>query len=219
MSDLWRAPISSPVSISGGNFTSREFIVALQHFKPGKAPGADSTYPELILHAGAALKSWLYGFLSSCLRRLQIPKIWKIVWAVAIPKPMKHAEDPTSYRPISLLCVLYKILDRLIRTRVKPIIDPQLPREQAGFRHGRSTVDQTVLLTKNVEGSYEAKKKAGAVFVNLTEAYDTVWHHGLTCKLLRLLPDKHMVWMILSLSKMEASPSPPVIASEAYFEV
>ena len=74
-----------------------------------------------------------------------------------------------------------------------------LPKEQAGFRRGKSTVDQVVLLTQNIEDSFEAKKKAGAVFVNLTAAYDTVWHRGLTCKLLRLLPDKHMVRMIMEL--------------------
>ena len=60
-------------------------------------------------------------------------------------------------------------------------------------------MDQTVLLTQNIEDSFEAKKKGGAVFVDLTDAYDTVWHGGLTCKLLKLLPDKHMVWMIIEL--------------------
>ena len=118
---------------------------------------------------------------------------------VAIPKPMKPVENPTSYRPISLLCVPYKILERLIYTRIEPIVDPLLPREQAGFPQGRSTVDQTVLLTQHIEDSFETKKKAGAVFVDLTAAYDTVWHRGLTCKLLRLLPDKHMVQMIMEL--------------------
>ena len=107
--------------------------------------------------------------------------------------------DPKSYRPISLLCVPYKILERLTYARVKPLIDPLLPKEQAGFRRGKSTVDQVVLLTQNIEDSFEAKKKAGAVFVNLTAAYDTVWHRGLTCKLLRLLPDNHMVRMIMEL--------------------
>ena len=105
--------------------------------------------------------------------------------------------DPKSYRPISLLCVPYKILERLIYTRVKPFIDPLLPKEQAGFRCGKSTVDQVVLLTQNIEDSFKAKMKAGAVFVNLTAAYDTGWHRGLTCKLLRLLPDKHNVKMIM----------------------
>ena len=37
------------------------------------------------------------------------------------------------------------------------------------------------------------------MFVDLTAAYDTVWHRGLTYKLLRLLPDKHMVRMIMEL--------------------
>ena len=66
---------------------------------------------------------------------------------------------------------------------------------------GRSTVDQTVLLTQHIEDSFETKKKAGAVFVDLTAAYDTVWHRGLTCKLLRLLPNKHMVQMIMELTR------------------
>ena len=104
-----------------------------------------------------------------------------------------------SYRPISLLCVLYKILERLIYACIKPLIDPLLPKEQAGFRRRKSTIDQVVLLTQNIEDSFEAKKKAGAVFIDLTAAYDTVWHRGLTCKLLRLLPDKHMVKMIMEL--------------------
>ena len=108
-------------------------------------------------------------------------------------------EDPKSYRLISLLCVSYKILERLIYNRVKPIVDPLLPREQARFQHGKSTVDQVVLLTQNIEDSFEAKKKAGAAFVNLRAAYDTIWHRGLTCKLLRLLPDKHMVQMVMKL--------------------
>ena len=118
---------------------------------------------------------------------------------VAIPKPAKSVGDPKSYRPISLLCVPYKILERLIYACVELLIDPLLPKKQVGFRHGKSTVDQVVLLTQNIEDSFEAKKKAGVVFIDLTAAYDTVWHRGLTCKLLRLLPDKHMVRMIMEL--------------------
>jgi len=37
------------------------------------------------------------------------------------------------------------------------------------------------------------------VLFNLTATYVTVWHHGLTCKLLRLLPDRHMVHMIMEM--------------------
>ena len=198
VSDLWRADPLHPANVSG-SFSHREFAAALHHLKPGKAPGPDSICPELIIHAGASLKSWLRGFLSSCLHHLKIPKIWTRALVVAVPKPSKPVEDPKSYRPISLLCVPYKILERLIYARVELLIDPLLPREQAGFRRGRSTVDQVTLLTQSIENAFEAKKKAGAVFIDLTAAYDTVWHRGLTCKLLRLLPDKHMVRMIMEL--------------------
>ena len=106
---------------------------------------------------------------------------------------------------ISALCP-YKILERLIYARVEPLIDPLLLKEQAGFRREKSTVDQVVLPNQNIEDSFEAKKKAGAVFVNLTAAYDTVWHRGLTCKLLRLLPDKHMVRIIMELVRNQFHP-------------
>ena len=181
------------------SYTSQEFAAALKHLKSGKAPGPDSICSELITHAGVALKSWLSGFLSSCLSHLKISKVWRKSLVVAIPKLKKPVEDPKSYRPISLLCVPYKIFERLIHARVEPIVDSLLPREQAGIRRGGSTVDHAVLLTQNIEDSFEAKKKAGAVFVDLTAAYDTVWHCGLTCKLLRLLADKHIVRMIMEL--------------------
>ena len=201
VSDLWRATTPDAVNISD-NFSQREFAAALQHLKPGKAPGLDSICSELILHAGAALKFWLRDFISSCLRRVKIPKIWRRALVVAIPKPAKPVGDPRGYRPISLLCVPYKILERLIYARVEieiEIIDPLLPKKLAGFRRGKSTVDQVVLLTQNIKDSFEAKKKAGAVFIDLTAAYDTVWHRGLICKLLRLLPNKQMVKMIMEL--------------------
>ena len=112
VSDLWRATTPDAVNISD-NFSQREFAAVLQHLKPGKAPGLDSICSELILDAGAALKSWLRNFLSSCLCRLKIPKIWRRALVVAIPKAAKPVGDPKSYQPISLLCIPYKILERL----------------------------------------------------------------------------------------------------------
>ena len=151
------------------------------------------------IYFDALFRRILYSFITSGVYRLKIPKIWRRALVVAIPKPGKPVGDPKSFRPISLLYVPYKIFKRLIYARVEPLIDPLLPKQLIGFRRGKSTVDQVVLLTQNIEDSFEAKKKAGAVFVDLTAAYDTLWHRGLTCKLLRLLPDKQTVRMIMEL--------------------
>ena len=157
VSDLWRATTPDTVNIFD-NFSQKEFTAALQHLKPGKAPGFDSICSELILHAAAALKSWFRDFLS-CWRLFKISKIWRRALVVATPKPGKPVGDPKSYRPISLLCVPYKILQRIIYTRVEPLIYPLLPKEQAGFRHGKSTLNQVVLLTQNIEDSLRLKRR------------------------------------------------------------
>ena len=68
----------------------------------------------------------------------------------------------------------------MIYGRGNPIIDPHLPHEQAGFRKGPSTVNQVTLLTQDIENSFEAKETAGSVVVDLTAAYDNVWHQRLT---------------------------------------
>ena len=126
------------------------------------------------------------------------------------PKPKKPPKEPNSYRPISLLCFPFQILEKLIYTRIEPIVDPLLPREQAGFRHGRSTVGKVTLLTQKIEDSFSANRKAGAVFVDLTAVYDTVWHRGLTSKLMRLLPDRHMVSLMMELVRNRSFTLAPV---------
>ena len=132
VSDLWK--IQTPIGKSiSGDFALEVFTSAFQQLKPEKAPGPNSFCPKLILHAGAVLKSWLNKFLSSCMRHLKFSNIWGRATVVAIPNPMKPLGHPKSYRPISLLCSSFKILERLIYIRFDPIIDPLLPREQAGF--------------------------------------------------------------------------------------
>ncbi len=55
------------------------------------------------------------------------------------------------------------------------------------------------LLTDDIEAGYEAKQKVGVVLVDLTAAYDTVWLRALHLKLLRMVPDGHMVSFIMEL--------------------
>ena len=113
LSDQWKIPTPEGHSISEP-FRPEEHPAALRRLKKGKSPGLDSTFPEFILHAGSALKSWFCDFLSPCMRQLKIPKIWRRALIVAIPKPEKPLQDPKSYRPTSLLCVPLKILERLV---------------------------------------------------------------------------------------------------------
>ena len=54
-------------------------------------------------------------------------------------------------------------------------------------------------LTSDIELASKGNLKGGAVFVDLTAAYDTVWRRGLTLKLLRVLQNRHMARFISEL--------------------
>lgn len=197
VAELWKTDTESHDLT--GDFTDSEMTNAIKSLKAGKSPGLDRIHPEFLQHMGKNAVKWLQSYFSLCLKHLKIPKIWRKALVVAIPKPNKPTNQPKSYRPISLLCVPFKLMERLIYRRLEPIIDPQLPQEQAGFRHGMSTVDQVTLLTQNIEDGFEANMKTGLVLLDLTAAYDTVWHKGLTYKLLQTIPARHMVKFILEL--------------------
>jgi len=156
--DIWKVQTPAGCSIAGP-FKREELAAALRHLKSRKWQGLDSIFLEFILHPGLALKSWFCDFFTLCMHQ--------------------HLGEPKSCCPIFLVCVIFKIVERLTYVRVEPIIDSLLPQEQAGFRHGRTTVNQVTLLTQDIKDSFSAKKKSGAVFVNLTTAFDCMasWSH------------------------------------------
>ena len=65
-------------------------------------------------------------------------------------------------------------------------------KEQACFRPGRSTTGQLLKLTQHIEDGFQTKKITGAVFVDLTAAYDTVNHRLLLQKVLKMTNDLHL---------------------------
>ena len=95
------------------DFMEEELTKAISQLKAGKAPGRNSIHPEFVLHQGKKASSWLCSFPSTCLRRSKIPKTWRRANIIALPKPNKPRDDPKGYRPISLLRVPYRILERL----------------------------------------------------------------------------------------------------------
>lgn len=57
---------------------------------------------------------------------------------------------------------------------------------QSGFRKGKTTYDQLIRLTQSIVDGYQRKEATLAVFVDLKQAYDSVWKPGLLMKMLDL---------------------------------
>ena len=131
-----------------------------------------------------------------CVEEKTVPNIWRKTKIIAILKPGKDPDNPKSFRPISLLCHTYKLLERIILNRIVDLVDGQLNNEQAGFRKGKSTTGQLLNLTQHIEDGFQKRKVTGAVFVDLTAAYGTVNHQRLLQKVYHLTNDLQLTRFI-----------------------
>jgi len=106
-----------------------------------------------------------------------------------IPKPDKPPDLPSSYRPISLLPFLGKILERLIFKRILLYISTNkiLPDSQFGFRSAHNTIHQVHRLVDAISCSLENKHYCTCAFLDISQAFDRVWYEGLLFKLKKFL--------------------------------
>lgn len=178
------------------NFETYEISKAIKDTKTGKAAGIDGIYPEFLKHCGPNALRWLTEFFNNIVQTGSLPTVFKRTKIIAILKPGKTGKHPEDFRPIALLSVCYKLLERLILNRIKPIVEEKIPVEQAGFRPKRSCSDQVLAVATHIERGFEEKKKSTAVFIDLSSAYDTVWRQGMLLKFLRFIPCKKLATLL-----------------------
>lgn len=132
-------------------------------------------------------------------RLKHVPDYWKIAEVIMLPKPGKSPNDVRSYRPISLLPIISKLFEKLLLKRLRPMIENNnlIPNYQFGFRSKYSTSDQVHRITDVIERALEEKQVCSAVFLDVAQAFDKVWHEGLLNKLNKMFP-KHYVEILKS---------------------
>jgi len=111
----------------------------------------------------------------------------------------KNPDDIASYRPISLLPILSKILEKILLQRLTPIIDESklIPSQKFGFRKKHGTIEQAHRLVNKIHKDLENKRYCSVAFIDVSQAFDKVWHTGLLYKLKRAFP--HPAYTILKL--------------------
>lgn len=178
------------------DFTAEEVRNSLKSVRNIKATGTDGVLPEFLKNLGPRGIRWIARLVNNIVNSNNIPKSWHESKIIAILKPNKEPTDPKNYRPISLLATTYKLFERLILACLQPIVEAYLPVEQAGFRKNSNCCDQALALATHIENGFQRKEKSGAVFLDLSSAYDTVWKRGLILKLAKILKCRTTVRLI-----------------------
>ena len=129
------------------------------------------------------------------------PSCWKPTTIIPIHKPGKPTSSPSSFRPISFTSCIAKLFERLILSRLTFYLESNhlLSTCQAGFRPGRSSLDQILTLSQSIWDGFQRKKPPDQTIlasVDFSKAFDSVWHSALFHKLLSLkLPPCFVLWV------------------------
>jgi hypothetical protein len=174
------------------HISPKEIQQEINNTKPRKTPGYDLITGEILKHLTRKALAMLTAIFNSMLRLGSYPVQWKFAQVIMIHKSGKPDTEVTSYRPISLLPIASKIFERLLLKRIKTIapISTLIPDHQFGFRSGHSTVQQCHRIVQYIAESIEDRKVCAAVFLDIQQAFDKVWHAGLLYKIKKKLPNQ-----------------------------
>lgn len=188
--DDFQAPIVVQESDEIQHFSLSEVLAEIKKLKPGKSPGFDLITADVLKNLPMNVLEKLKTIMNACLDHKYVPYCWKFSEIIMIQKPGKQANSLSSYRPISLLPVIGKLFEKLFLKRLKDIliVKQLIPSHQFGFREKHSTIDQVHRIAYSIEEALEQKKVCSAVFLDVAQAFDKVWHTGLEYKLKTQLP-------------------------------
>ena len=147
-------PLDTPDDVE---FTKEEILAVIEKFDPGKAPGEDGQNSEILLKTFKRFPTFITGLYNECLRKGYFPKQWKHSIIIPIIKPGKEGStEVTKYRPISLLNVGGKVLEKLLIDRINhhAFSNSLLNGNQYGFLPQKSTIDAALAVKSFIRETY-----------------------------------------------------------------
>lgn len=149
-----------------------------------KAVGEDDIPITLIKKLCPTIIPHLTYLINQCITKSFFPSNWKIANIKPIPKISKPT-DTSDYRPISILPVLSKILERIIKMQLDDYLQSEniLNKAQNGFRRKMGTNTALITITDEITEAFELNDTAILCLLDLKKAFDLVDHSILLKKL------------------------------------
>ena len=156
----------------------------LRLLKRSKATGPDNLPPGMLKDCSNELSGPLCYLINLTMINGTIPNEWKLAKVIPIFK-YGDRTDPNNYRPISILPILSKILERAVPSKLLDHLEKYLllTNFHYGYRKNRSTKLASTLLLDDIRKSVDCGELAGEAFIDLSKAFDTIGHEILLSKL------------------------------------
>ena len=172
--------------ISSINFSSSDLSKIIKELNPNKAHGHDNISIRMIQICGESIIFPLKLILETAIRSSCFPQSWKK--GNIIPVHKKDSKNLVkNYWPISLLPIFGKIFEKVIYNSLFEYFQENhfLSDKQSGFRAGDSCISQLLAITQEIYKSFDCNPslETRGVFLDISKAFDKVWHEGLLFKL------------------------------------
>ena len=160
---------------SGKNIMKEEVELVIKSMKEKKATGPDGLSTEALKALDDQNVDMITDLCNTIYNSGKIPTDLKHSVFVTIPKKSR-AQDCSSFRTISLMSHVTKLLLKVIQRRLTDKIDQEVSRLQSGFRPGVGTREGIFNLRTICERALEVRKDIYICFIDYAKAFDKVKH-------------------------------------------
>ena len=184
--------ISLPVFPSRTNFklynisiTHKIVKKVIPNLDSSKAFGPDCIPVVVLKNCEPELSYILAEIFNMCLKESCFPECWKVSSVIPVFKNVGERSTAKNYRLVSLLSVVSKVFEKHVNNMIADHLEKCVLFSdfQYGFRSSRSTADLLTVVSDRTARTFNRSGATRALALDISKAFDRVWHAGLLHKL------------------------------------
>ena len=180
-----------------------EIELEARKFKAKKAPGPSGVTIEMIRVMDSANLEKIADAMNKVMRGEQVPKSWNRSLLRPLPKTEAGLYDMNKVRPIALMEIMLKLLERVLFTRIEKVVmdNSMLREEQYGGLRGRQMQDPIRILAELIEDANVSGKELHIFSADLSKAFDTLKYWSLVMSRRALGAHKQLVNLLVDMDR------------------
>lgn len=175
-------PFTHQIDPNDMSFTPAEVEMALKRFDRNKVASPAGVPMMFFMHLSLSLSLPLSILFNKSLAECKFPSKWKTGFVSPIFKE-GNKDDVANYRPISILCAISKVFERLVFNKLFDEVKSDIHYTQHGFFERRSTQSNLMEYVSFVADAMVAGGQVDTVYTDFAKAFDKVDHGTLLLKL------------------------------------
>ena len=195
--DLNQSGVSENFNIE--MISNRKMETLISKINISKSSGIELLSSRLLKDSFQTISNELTYLFNFSLQTASFPDQWKKALVIPIPKA-GNLKQAVNYRPISLLPLPEKMLEKLVHTQLSTYLEENeiLSNSQFGFRKQRNTSHAISQLLNQIYTNINKSTITTAIYVDFSKAFNCVQHSTLLNKLATLKLDNNLIQWIAS---------------------